>query len=695
MSSARKHLRNLAFNWWGNSSSLLMFSVAVFCLIGPVVAWGAVSPSQVLVLYNADWQEDAPGTAEGQDSLEIAEHYVRMHSDPVSGEKPYLLGLRCRHGIPLVDQVRHLNERHLAEGSSDNSAGVEPVKRRLLAGADESDGTLRDSRLMEFTLPGGPEGWRLATLRFEVKPDSGSTIRVVDQGEVVVAGAVAGQRGKDWTLRLDGKQLAAGNLTARASCEAVDGKRHDWQARYVDIDEVRFSPTGRDGVRDDRNYLEDVEAPLKAFLEDPANARPDGTLLKDHILFIVVAYGLPRTANATWGIARGVTERLSDHGAIIDFGQRLQLLYYNEARVMGVEPKPHRFSGKGPFSDFLLRAPQAWPLFGPVNNPFAHPLAYQKKNAPFRESPVYIEFNPANRRKFADRHLYFAARLDGANPLQAKGLIDRAVYASSYGGVAMGRLAGRDTPQSKERVGKLAGSTTGKWLWEQGVRHLYYGGASRNRLELFRLSPDDGFFNSDVAYLPGGVAGTVISHNGWGKGEMLQDLARGVTATVGAAQVYKGAPHIHSQSWWDDEIFYPALYKGVSLGEALLMNQVHLGWISTFVGDPLYRLPSTPGEAPAPRFDSEGDVHIRVERGEQGREVWLSVDLGSTPAAPQVAQLRAAAKDGQEAVCQTFEARPTVKLGAAKEVCGATWQVDVIDPFGRRWSEAVPVDCSR
>jgi hypothetical protein len=668
-----------------------MFSVAVFCLIGPVVAWGAVSPSQVLVLYNGDWREDAPLTEPGQDSLEIAEHYVRMHSDPDSGEKPYLLGLKCRHGLPVVDQVRHLNERHLPEESSDNSAGVEPIKRRWLAGADESDGTLRDRRLMEFTLPGGPEGWKIATLRFEIQPDSGSTIRVIDQGEAVVAGAVAGRRGKDWTLRLDGKQLAAGALTARASCEAVDGKRHDWQERYVDADDVRFSLAGRDGVRDDRNYLEDVEQPLKAFLEDPANARPDGTLLKDHILYIVVCYGLPRTAISTWGIACGITDYLPNHGAIIDFGQRLQLLYYNEARVMGVEPKPHRFTGKGPFTDFLLRAPQAWPLYGPGNNPFAHPLAYEKKYAPFNETPVYIEFTPANRRKFADRHLYFVMRIDAADPLQARGLIDRAVYASRFGGVGMGQVAGGDYPQSKERVGNLRGSKTGQWLWEKGVRHL---NASRNRLELFHLPAGEGFFNAEPVYLPGGVGATVISHNGWGKGEMVRDLARGVTATVGAARVYNGAPHIHSHSWWDDEIFYPALFKGVPLGEALLINQVHLGWITTFVGDPLYCPPSVPRRDEAgPSFDPVRDVQVRTVKG-KSREVWLTVDLGGTPERPQAAQLRAVDAAGREVVCPTFEARPYVKLGAPKEVCDTRWRVEVMDPFGRRYSSDVPVDCS-
>lgn len=693
MHQASKQQHTPPCNRKGATRSLRVMALVLLALLGPAVGWCAVGASQVLVLYNADWSDDAPLSGQGQDSKEIAEHYQRMHIDPATGDQPYLLGLKCRHGLRVIDELRHLNEAHLAEESSDNAAGVTLNQRRWLTDAKQTDQVLRDSRFIEFTLPGGPDGWRFHTLQLTLKPDDGPSIRVVQDGQILDKGKAASNHGNDWTLRLDGKKFTPGALTVEASCETIDGKRHGWQTRYVDSDQVQFSRTGRDGVRDDQHFLDDVAVPVKAFLEDPAHARPDGTLLKDHILFIVVSYGLPRTATATYGIARGVTNQLNDHGAIIDFGQRLQLLYYDEEQVMGTTPKPHHFAGKGPFRDLLLRAPQAWPLFGLGGNPFAHPRAYEKKG-PLDQLFEPLGFQASNRKKLAGRQLYFVMRIDGTTPQQARGLIDRAVYASRYGGPAMGRPAAGEPDKSKERVGKLDGSATGKWLWEQSWRQLYYGGAARNRLELLRLPPGAPFFNTEAVYLPGGVGGTVISHNGWSKGEMLKDLARGVTATVGAAKVYKGAPHIHNKSWWDDEILYPFLLRGKTLGEALLMNQVHLGWIATFVGDPLYRLPSTPSEAPPPRFDPERDVEIRLEKDE-GQQVWLSVDIGSTPAAPQAAQLRAVAEDGVAAVCPTFEARPSVKLGPSKDVCGSTWQVEVIDPFGRRWSEAVPIDCSR
>jgi len=55
----------------------------------------AIQPDEVLVLYNADWREDLPGSNPGQDSLEVAQYYVSRHTDPKTGKKPYLLGLHC------------------------------------------------------------------------------------------------------------------------------------------------------------------------------------------------------------------------------------------------------------------------------------------------------------------------------------------------------------------------------------------------------------------------------------------------------------------------------------------------------------------------------------------------------------------------------------------------------------------------
>ncbi len=483
-------------------------------------------------------------------------------------------------------------------------------------------------------------------------------------------------------------------MTVKASCEDLQGEQHSWQADYVDLDDVQLSHTGRDGQRDDQNFIEDVEQPLRAFLEDKKNARPDGTLLKDYLLYIVVCYGLPRTAIAPDGIARGITDQINNFGTIIDFGQRLQLLYYDQNKVMGTELKPYRFSGKEPFTNFFLRSPQAWPLYGTKANPFLHHLAYQKKKGDLDNLPEARTFNDKNRNREELRHLYFVTRIDAPDPLQARGLIDRAVYASKYCGASMGQLPGQQYSQTKERVGRLERSVTGQWLWQKGWRHLYYGGQGKNRLELLRLGPDDGFYNQDTAYLPGGIAGTVISHNGWKKGEMLTDLQRGVTATVGAAKVYRGAPHIHNKSWWDDEILYPFLERGKTLGEVLLMNQIHLGWITTFIGDPLYQFPDPVETRHKPlHFDSKSDVLVEVIKNNAGdKEVWLQVDLGSTVASPVVGQLKATSATGAEVVCPTFEAKPYVRLGD-KSVCGQRWQLEIMAPDGQQFAAETVIEC--
>jgi len=98
---------------------------------------------------------------------------------------------------------------------------------------------------------------------------------------------------------------------------------------YHDFNDFSVSTTGADGIRDDLNYIEDIELPVKKFLEDPANALPDGTLLKDHILYIVVVHGMPKVVESQYGIARGVTGSLGNWGDGSSLQQRLMMMYYD------------------------------------------------------------------------------------------------------------------------------------------------------------------------------------------------------------------------------------------------------------------------------------------------------------------------------------------------------------------------------
>jgi len=66
---------------------ILVFACVVVIFLNQLIGNAhAVTPSQVLVLYNADWKADDPG----QDSKEIADHYISMHTDPDTGGKPYV-----------------------------------------------------------------------------------------------------------------------------------------------------------------------------------------------------------------------------------------------------------------------------------------------------------------------------------------------------------------------------------------------------------------------------------------------------------------------------------------------------------------------------------------------------------------------------------------------------------------------------
>jgi len=110
---------------------------------------GRASPDQVLVLYNADWQKDVDGSEPGQDSKEVAEYYVKMHTDPVTGKKPYLLGLKCVHGKKHLTHKKHLNHWVIREKSQDNKDGIIFVGKGRGPRAEE---WARDSRHVEIVL---------------------------------------------------------------------------------------------------------------------------------------------------------------------------------------------------------------------------------------------------------------------------------------------------------------------------------------------------------------------------------------------------------------------------------------------------------------------------------------------------------------------------------------------------------------
>ena len=650
----------------------------------------AVTPSQVLVLYNASWNECHPLVGPKQESLQVAEYYVRLHTNSVNGEKPYMLGLQC----PSL-RLSQLKDWRLGERSGDNSSGV--VYRRSGSGKVLDAGEMRDGRLVEVVLPetGGP--WNMRTLSLDIEADSfPSRIPVVRDGKSLLPRQAVVQSQGDWHIRATGS-FVKGRFQARARCSDSAGKTHSWITSYGDFRDVSSSVTGADGLRDDQTYLDCFEEPIKAFLENPANARPDGTLLKDHILFFVVCYGLPRTVSAPYGIATGITEHMRDFGTEIDFGQRLQVMYYDLETVRRNNVIPMRFRTKKKaesevFTDYFFRSELARPFSEQGINPFLHPDLYRSKKD--RRGGEPRRFNSSERRSEPGKHLFFSMRIDGEDALSAMELVDRSVYASKYAGPAMGGLSKLCRDVSEDRTGVLSDGSLGRMFWDLGFRHLYQHPRGWTRLDLFRLDSACGFFNTDSVFLPGGVATYIQSSQGWNMKDsrFLNFLKQGVTITAGAARVAPGkAPHIHNRSFWDENVLYPCLLDGYPIGEILLMNQAHLAWITSFVGDPLYSLPESPRVAGVfPALSWERDVQVRTWRDQTfGSGVMVMVDLASSASEPLLAQMRLMRENttsgrGGGHVFGRFSSRTHVfiPMNEVREQGG--WRMELIDPFGNR-----------
>lgn len=671
---------------------VLALSIPFLAAAGVSEPLQSVSPSQVLVLYNADWKEHHPLLGADQDSRAVAEHYVRMHTDPVSGEKPYMLGLSGKRFLGSF-----LAGDHLEEGSSDNGCGV--VYQHPESGKPVSACEMRDSRLVEVVLPKSDIPWDLHSLRLELEPGPKSdqdNVLLVDNGVSLHPDKVIVQHQGEWQIRAIGKLFLTGSFTAKAQCADAQGKTHSWSAPYHDIEYASCSVTGPDGVRDDQNYLDCVENPIKAFLEDPVNVRPDGTLLKDHILYFVVCYGLPRTVAAPFGIATGINDQLRDFGSHIDFGQRLQIMYYDFEQLHRNQVQPLRLDrrakpGEEVFSHYVFRNPLSRPLLGGDINPFVHPQAYQKdKNKSFDPAP----FTSAQRALRQERHLYFSMRIDGDGPLESMELVDRAAYASRYAGPKMGVLPHAFLVEDKKRTGEIGPQSLARQFWDLGYRHLFWHPQGWVRLEFLKLAPGTGFLNTNSTFLPGGVATFVKSDQGWNvKGSRFCEyLRQGVTVTAGSARVEpRVTPHIHNHSFWDEEVLFPLLLKGRPMGEILLANQIHLNWITSFVGDPLYRLPSDPQRPPAlPGLTWKKNVQVQTMRdAQQGKGYLVMADLAASASEPRVAQMRLtpAQKGGgaaSEFCFERFSSRPVVFVPRKEVLNSKVWRMELMDPFGQR-----------
>jgi len=690
---------------------------AVILGVGHLTA-GAADPDQVLVLYNSDYRIDQYDSDLGQDSREVAEYYVRRHTDPRTGKRPYVLGLRCIHGKD------HLNAFRLAESSRDNYFGLEYT-------GDEAapvDWPVADSRYVDILI-GRAEAERLdlnsVTIALGKTPDRDAATVVFQHGKASPDLGIKHGPTKDggYNWQLDARKFSSGIVRLWFEAENKQGHRAKRLRRtYRDFDNFRVSTTGRDGVRDDNNYLEDIELPVKRFLEDPGNALPDGTLLKDHILYIVVCHGLPKAVESMYGICRGATDFLGDYGDGSSLQQRLMMLYYDVTTMDFVYlPGPTAMrktllpNGARPrFSKYtkLLRRDKdgvrskiicntlSFGLAGRFN-PYQHPKVYrggvrdelegiydqEKYRDPHnRLEPLYPRgadppphFSTRLRRSWPRQSfLYWAMRIDGPTPAIAKAQIDAAIYAGRYLtpqlGTCYNRLKGPWPIQPSVRLGidelKELGFKLQPVLNEPPrvierplILSAYFGDGPNYY--------DEGEIAGWNGVLPGGIVYGIKSLNRWKRNDdqfgtyFHKMIEAGATVTAGLGA--HGGAQITSASWWDDRILFHHLFRGYDLGESLLMSTIYLDWVIAYVGDPLYRpdVPENKPDTTPPAVDTE-ELEVEVLPAKDSYCAVVTVPLRQTPANPEMAEIGAVyGRPGQPEQSSRnwrFSARPRVIL---------------------------------
>ncbi|HUW32320.1 MAG TPA: hypothetical protein VM223_11975 [Planctomycetota bacterium] len=667
----------------------------------------AAEPDQVLVLYNADYRIDQDGSDPGQDSKELADYYVRRHTDPVSGTRPWMLGLSCIHGKD------HLNQFRLPEDSKDNYFGVEYL------GAEEppKDGLAIDSRQVDVILSKDeaakvdpksvviavgkkPDRANAAVLFSNSQPARGIALEGAAQGDPTVTAAA----NPDGTLgyRFSPRQIQPGVVHVWFDANDTDGKPlRNIHLVCHDFNDFIESTAGRDRIRDDRNYIDDVERQVQDFLEN--NTAADGTPLREHVLYIVVCHGLPKAVESMFGIARGCSGNLGDMGDGSSLEMRLAMLYYDVTQVdytftpgpagmlqmpftRGLKPRFTKFArplsrdGNG-VQRILITNSLNVGLVGQFN-PYQHPAVFrasensqvpgildQKKYADPADRllpPLYAEGARMQPHLTADLRkgwpgasfLYWAMRIDGPTPEIAKAQVDGAIYGTRYFTPKMGtcynRLAGPPPIQPSVRLGIDELKDLGFTLQEKLNDPPEVVGRPLIMSAYFADGPrylDEGDVAGQDGVLPGGIVYAIKSANGWKRsddqfGTYFEKMVEaGATVTTGLGAV--GGAHITSASWWDDRVLFHHLFRGYDLGECLLMSTFYLDWVTGYVGDPLYRpnvLVNKPDTTP-PAVDDRG-AQAEILPAKDSYCAILRAALKQTPQNPEMAEMAVDWKTG-------------------------------------------------
>ena len=665
----------------------------------------AATPDQVLVLYNADWTEDLDGTEPGQDSLEVARYYVARRTDPKTGKKPYLLGLKCADPA-----AKRLNEMRLPEGSQDNKVGLRSKKDgSFLKGPPWSA-----TQLVVFTFHElqalDPKS---LTIRASASGDEKDAVLVYGGGEAKPGYDIAQSRAPNRSVAYGFKSRKAfpDGFTAWIDSLGKKGqayRRH--HARFEWPERFETHATGPDGVRDDANYLADVEAPIKAFLEDPKNALPDGTRLKDHILYLVICYGLPKQAESLYGVVRGVRGQCGsrDDGSALE--ARLQLLYHNVARYHQPVVLPW---GNDKVRAGAIASRLRLTLGGA--NPFRHPMVHQRRGSGATKrlyrsydfgAPRIPHFTAASRRQLGDRFLYVATRLDGRHPEIAKAQVDGALYGERHltpflGWYWAGKYASAPQAAFELKFFDFRDQPPAAPKPHERDRVLFYFGdfGYSTRCAADPAKPPVPYTRG---FYPGGVGYAVRSHLGWCMQRRVSQLYTDPTlylermleaGVTGCALSAHGA-HDTSVTWPDDQVFFHHLLRGYTLGECFLISSLYLDWVQSHVGDPLYRpdLRHTNADETAPRVASRDGVAI--ELGKADGRYWARVrpKLAVEPGNPEMTDIAVTwwrKPDARHTVADwRFSRRPHVVIPDLEPDAVTHLDVVLTDPYGNRFSSA-------
>lgn len=672
----------------------------------------AAAPVRVLVIYNADWKNRSEGTAAKQDSQEVAEYYAAMHTDPKTGKKPYLLGLSCRH-----PGKKHLNDWAIREESTDNRNGIAFRGKGTAPGRGEA---VRDSHKVEVHISEPDVNWE--TLRISCRSEVTGEEKIVPPistalqitgipakpGDDAVYPSIAPGKGR--SIRLDATKLFSGTVTVSLTLNNRTGMViRDLKLRYYDSRDFAFSPTGPDAIPDDKIFEEDVLTPVRKYLEAPANALPDGTLLKDHILYIVVVHGIPYAANGVFGLDHGVTSSWGEHGSLTSVEQRLQTLYYPWPTLR--PPVISLYSSRGKDSDkgvinHLITTAMRNPLGGSRWNPYMHPDTYSslRKGAP---PPTFLNLPPLERERREKKGAFFAyavSRLDGTAPEEAKRLVDYAIYATKY-------LRPEMDAVERERFGKSFFSQDLPSLLESAVINKLWGAKELTALGFAHRDSEQGqgvpFLvrpagdtstteKTDTrdwrrfGFYPGGIERFVKSSNGLNRknSEVWQLISQGVTVTAGGAPAGGGGPHITNTTFWDNRILQKYLLRGRDLGECFLRSTYHVNWSTSLIGDPLFHpdLNHTAIDQTPPRATRGLNVRWTVRDGKATATVGTELDFD--PGDPDVALMNFTVTTGDTAPTKAqtplYSRRPSLAVTNLKPGVTYRFSAELVDPYGNR-----------